>query len=187
MRISKQKFTRRNLIIIVIVILLLAGAGVTAWALTGGFSSNDAKKDDTKPENTVDYGNATEEQKEAGNKAKEDFINREYGSASPQPSQSPAVSDITMTITSAGQFDGNLQVRTILETLNANGTCKLTMSHEGSDPIVRSVGTQAMGTYSVCQGFDVPTSGLEKGQWNLRVEYSSGESGGFAERKVDII
>lgn len=186
MRINKQKITRRNITIAAIVILLLIGTGVAAWALMGGFGSDNADNNDTKPENTVDYESATEEQKKAGSKAKEDFIDREYGSPSPQPSQSPALSNIAVTITSAGQFDGNLQIRTIIETLKINGVCQLTMSREGSEPVIRSAGTQVMGTYSVCQGFDIPTSGLRKGQWNLKVEYSNDGSGGSAERKVDI-
>lgn len=184
MRINKQKITRRNIIIIALAILIVLVAGGAAWALTGGFQEGDSKKETPKPENTVDYSEATDAQKEAGSRAKEDFINKQ-DEAIAQPSQSPSA-NTPLTITSVVQRDDTLQIRIIVDTATPGGACRMKLSREGSTSIIQTADTQQMGTYNVCKGFDIPVSGLEKGQWTVSIDYVNGESKGVAEKKVDI-
>lgn len=187
MRINKQKINKQKIAIILILSLIM-GSGL-ALGITA-FNNNDrpdsAKTDTTRAENSIDYDDATDKQKEAGIKAKESFIDRyDSGIQSPQDSQ-PNLSDVVVTITSVSQQDDMLQVRAIIESVT-EGMCRINLSRDGSRPISYSADTQNMGSYSVCQGFDVPLEDLEKGSWDIRIEFENSTSKGSAEKRVEVV
>lgn len=187
MRINKHKqlLSKHKIIIAIVITVLFLGVGAATWALTGGVDDfGESYEDAFKPENTVNLEDATDEQKTAGNKAKEDFINRQDDK---NPEETPVPSaNVSVTITSVSQRDGDLQVRTIIDTTTSGGSCKFTMSREGNTPVVIDAGIQIMGSYAVCQGFDVRLAGFEKGEWNMRLEYVNGMSSGMTERKITV-
>ncbi len=169
------------------VLLLLSGAA--AFALLSPLSPFSHKQDNAdRPENTVSYDPATEEQKKAGEEAKKEALAQQE--AREKQNQSPTPADegktIDMTISSVSQSGGMLQIRTTIETRDSGGKCVLTLSKEGRPNITQEAGTQIQGSYSVCKGFDVPTASLAKGSWRAVVNYTSSGGKGEASQQVDV-
>lgn len=126
-------------------------------------------------DNNVNYDNATEEQQQAGNDTKEDAVNTD---------NTPSASNIA--ITAANQQGEILIVRTTITGLDDDGTCTLVLSNTGSDDITIIAGTQTLGSYSVCKGFDVPVATISKGTWKLKITYSGQGKNSVAVRDVLI-
>lgn len=153
--------TKKTFILILVGVLALALAVIFTLYVSGlgPFASNDEVID--RPENSVDYTDpATKEQVDAGNKAKEDFINKDENNGN---------STVQVSISSVSQNNQTLSIRTIV-TGDTNGTCDLTLSRSGETSITDSVSTQNMGQYNVCAGFDLDISGLSKGEWSLSIK-----------------
>lgn len=187
MQIKKQTSSRKYWIAGVIILLLLGGAA--AFAFFSPLSPFSNKQDTAvRPENTVSYESATEEQKKAGEEAKKEALARQE--AQEKLNQSPTPSDevktIDMTISSVSQNDGMLEIRTTIETRDTNGKCVLTLSKEGRSNITQEAGTQIQGSYSVCKGFDVPTASLIKGSWRAVVNYAGSSGKGEASQQVEV-
>lgn len=118
--------------------------------------------------NSVDYGPATEEQKDAGYAAKKQALD-----PSPTPkSNGSNTQGPTIDITSVNQDNGVLSIRTTIDSTNANGVCNLLMTKDGSSPITQQVELDDYGSYSVCKGFDIPKTSLSSGNWHITVSYS---------------
>lgn len=172
---SKNKF-----IIPAIALLVLAAisVGLLYYYKVGPFASKGAGQD------AVNYKKPTKEQVDAGTSAKKDFESRtteasheRQAANGEQPaSQAGQVSTI---ISSANMNGATLGVRTILQTIDSSGSCKLTLSKTGEQSLVKTAGTQTMGSYSSCQGFDIDTTSLAKGDWQLQLTYtgSAGQTG----------
>lgn len=118
-------------------------------------------------ENDINYRPATTEQKDAGVKAKEEFLNREEITTD-------NTNDL-ITITSANNKNDTLSVRTIINRIDNDGTCVFTLSKEGQNTVKKEAATQAVGSYSVCEGFDIPSNDLMMGDWNAEVQYYSSD------------
>ncbi|HEX6416342.1 MAG TPA: hypothetical protein VFZ62_02340 [Candidatus Saccharimonadales bacterium] len=180
----KQSSNKKKIIITSIAIAVLVAAGASAYFLNQGSNQED------RPENTPDYNAPSDEQKNAGAKAKEDFIKRqdEAEKNKDQDGQNGSTgTPVGLTISSAGQNGSTLQIRTIIEALDDNGTCSLELTKTGADVVTQEAGTQILGSYSVCKGFDIPTEGMQKGSWQAKISYkgSNGQSGS-AQRAVEV-
>lgn len=185
MRITENKYSKKTKIIFAAVTAVILTGGV-AGALLLPISPFAINKDEIKPENTVDYKESSDDQKQAGYDAKEDFINKhENSSSSPGVDDGSSLSDIvTMTISSANQVEQTYQIRTIIEVLDNEGLCVLTLEKSGQEPITQEVGTQILGSYSVCKGFDVPIS--EKGEWQLGITYKGSAGQGSVKQSIGV-
>jgi len=94
---------------------------------------------------------------------------------------------ITGSINYASATDDTLKVRvTITELLNS-GTCTLTLSNAttGSSTTYKA-DIIANPSSSTCDGFNIPTKNLAKGDYNISVHLSSGDKSGVASSKVTI-
>ena len=190
MRLIRNKnHKRRNIIIASVAVAALAGGVAAALLLPSSpFALN--KRPADRPENTVSYDKPTKEEKDAGEKAKEDFINRTQNDSSksnPSPTdQNDSNPDAYMTISSANQNGQTYQIRVIIYALDRTGTCTLTLSRQGSDNVVQTAGTQILGSYSVCQGFDIPTTQLAKGDWQAEIKYNGNAGKATATQSIKI-
>lgn len=162
-------------------IILAAGVGLV-FALNPTVPVSDSASD---PQNTddVNYQPPTEEQKEAGNEAKENTIDKDPGS-NPTPPDSGSQS-VGVEITSADPRNNPLQVRTLIQTVNP-GTCTLTLSRDGYNTITKSATNQALSSTSTCRGFDIPINNLAKGTWKLTVDFKSSKYNGSVSQNVTI-
>lgn len=180
---SKSHTNKMKIIIISLLSALLILGGVATWY----FLRNGAHSDD-RPENTVDYNSATNEQKEAGARAKQEFIDRIEGSSSDtgQPNASGQDNYIKIIISSSNQDGQMYQIRTIISTIASDGSCTLELTKSGVGAITQVVDIQPQGAYSVCKGFDIPLESMQKGTWQARVSYKGISGQGIAEKEIEI-
>ena len=173
-------------IYIIVAIALLVLAGTTVAALFVPFSPFAINKDGSdKPENTVNYDKPTDEQKEAGNQAKEDFIKEHENNEASVPSDGSSSTVVGVSIATFQQ-GSTLQIRTIIESVDVSGSCTLTLSRTGYENLVRSAQTQSQGSYSVCQGFDIDVSSLEAGSWMVTVDFAAQGKSGTTQKVVEL-
>ncbi len=168
---------KQRRIVLAATILLLTGAGVGYYFINTS---------DEPRENVVNYEEPTKEQVSTGQTAKKEFLDK-TDSSSDQQDVPPESSDnnISMQVSSMSQRDGVLKIRTIIQDA-ISGACKLTLK-QGSAKLEFSADTQNMGSYSVCKGFDVPVTDLNKGEWQVQVDYINSEgSTGSAIKQVTI-
>lgn len=171
------------IIISVVAAVLIVAGGVSAFYLSRTSPQNN-QSDKSTPNNTIDYGAATTDQKKAGEDAKKDFLERtesETKTDTPtQPSSSSSVS-----ISSINQEGAIVKIRTVVSAQTA-GNCKLTLSMPGQADVVRTADTQDMGSYSTCKGFDVDTSTMTKGTWKATLYFSGDASGVVSTDIVEV-
>lgn len=191
MKINKSSKTYKK-IVVISAIVLIAAPVCGAWYVHQQQSkTNTPASKETKPENTVNYDTATEQEKAAGLQAKKDFSKR----VESQPAELDTPKDpvagsgaaaVPVTITSAVVQEGILQVRAIVSATAAEGQCNLRMTKTGQAEVVRQAELMAMNSYFICKGFDIDTASLTKGEWQVVVSYSSNTGAGRADKAVTI-
>ncbi len=173
---------RKNIKIPIIIIVLCAIVGILALLIVVNKTTNSSPTTTQEPRSTVDYKNASEDQVSAGDAAKGDFSKRdseaslERQEANGTPSEQK--SDTAVVISSTTINSGIVSIRSILQTIDSSGTCSVSLT-KASKILSRSSGTQSMGSYSTCSGFDINTSDLSSGEWEIQLNYkgSSGQAG----------
>ncbi|EDK72668.1 hypothetical protein TM7_0169 [candidate division TM7 genomosp. GTL1] len=190
MKIIKKSSKKKKVLFAAMVLALVFGGGVVFAAINkvgpfAGQTSTDAN-------NQINYDPPTDEQKESGDQAadKENADTSEDLPAKPsgndESTTPPAdTQKVGVQITAANQNSGQLQVRTIIQTVNP-GTCTLKLSRSGSQSITQTAPTQPLSSTSTCQGFNVSTSGLAKGAWHLTVTFKGANQQGTATEEVTI-
>lgn len=136
-------------------------------------------------EKQVDLQKPSETQVDAGTTAKTDFEKRTTeASQERQNANGPApttnTSETVQTLISSSNVNGStLSVRSIIQTIDGSGNCTITLSKTGSPDVTKTAGTNTMGSYSTCAGFDIDISALAKGDWTIKLVYtgSAGQSG----------
>lgn len=144
-------------------------------------SNNDTAKE---VKNGVNYSSPTNDQQKAGDQAKEDFINKQDQASNGSTEDSGK--NVTVSISSSGQNSSTYAIRTIIDTLDDNGTCVLTMKKAGQTDYTQTVGTQILSSYSVCKGFDIPVNNLATGDWQATIKYQSSKGQGSVQQVVTI-
>lgn len=180
MKINKKAASKKKVIIILIVLVLLVASAFIVWFF---YLKTDAK---VREENSVSYDPATELQQNTGLDAKADF-NEKYYSDQPEEEESADQSkEVEVLISSIGQTDNQLTIATSVYTVNEPGTCRLVLGKEGSENITREAKLHSLATYSACEDFNIDTSILGKGEWNISVEYEGSETFGSTVSKVTL-
>jgi cytoskeletal protein RodZ len=170
--IRKQKLLTPKKALVVAGITLVVAAialGAMAYTKTGLFAVNsqqssasnasnntaaDAPSDNTDTNNTDENTTPTE-------KTPVDNQPTDNGSTTPK-------NTVTASITAANQNGDTLQIRTLIESVDTKGTCSLTLL-KGNSKVTRSADIQALASSSTCKGFDIPTSALSPGEWELTI------------------
>lgn len=180
--------SKKKLIILITTLIVVAAAGA-------GYYFFRTQSEERVGENTISYSKPTDDQLDAGQQAKKDFIERteaQSGSTSGNDStnghdSAPADTSVAVQITSASQAGGVLRARTIISVIDNTGSCTATLKKSGSANITETAGVQSMGSYSVCKGFDIDTASMEKGTWSLSIDYAGGAGQkGVATKEVSI-
>lgn len=147
---------------------------------------------------SINYDKPTDEQKQAGNDAKRETVERdaqqqEHKPSASQTDQTPVPtpqqsgkSKVEVSITAANQNGSIFQVRSVLFTLANSGTCTLTLT-KGTATVIKTAKVQAQATSSACLGFDIPTSELSPGVWHLTINFENETVTGTAEKDITII
>lgn len=180
---SIQKTSKRNkkgLLLIAVVAIVLLGLGVGVYAFRDRIFNTPTNTSTKAPTvNTPSLDPPTSEQQDAGDKAKEDFINNQDNPQTPSGNS-------TITISSNSLNGGTYQIRTIISEIDDNGSCTLTMTADGKPTITQTVGTQTMGSYSVCKGFDISSTTLGNTQWLAKVEYKGAAGSATTQKNIKV-
>lgn len=178
MRINKNiNHTKRNVIIIAAVSLLLLG-GAGTWYFLNNSGSQELR------ENAVDYNPPTDEQKAAGLNAKSEFNKAHYDTQADEPKDTGTKKEVGLLISSMNQHDNTLTIAASMEVLDDSGVCNLKLSRTGFEAVTAQVKTFKITTYSACEDFNVDVAALEKGEWNVEVDYVGDSAKGSADTKV---
>lgn len=180
----KQTKKHKKIIIAGFAIAMLVFGGYSVFAVTQNIWPFSAEKAEN-----VDHNPPSDEQRQAGEEASRRAKEEPEPTSDLDPKQNDSseggdASDIAISITSAEQQEGQLQIRTLIHSIQS-GSCALTLS-SGGQTITRSADTHNMASSSTCMGFDIPLSTLTSGEWNITVEYQGQDASGSATQTIRI-
>lgn len=169
---SKINMKQKKVIIGTLVILLL---------FVGAFFIFKYEKDSSSrsQDNQVNYNPPTEEEQKAADTQKEKNLQREQIDES-----SPQTQNANIVIVDASQYENIVEVRAYVSNLYENGgKCTATLTN-GNLTVRKASDAFKDATTTQCGAIDIPLSEFStKGNWNLKVSYSSGSSNGESENK----
>jgi hypothetical protein len=184
MKALRQKHNRKKVFIITAIILLLGAGGYTAYAASAELWPFQKSSDGTN--HGVDYNPPTNEQKEAGDRTKDETINNAEQEQSNPPTAKPTgKQSVGVTITSANQNGSFLQIRTLIQALDS-GTCTLTLQKGTAAAITKTSSVQPLANSTTCQGFNIKTSELAPGKWTIKLVFESSKYKGSTTGEVVI-
>lgn len=189
MQLQKQKSRKKPLIITLLIVLCVAvTAGV--WYFLHA-RSQQSESYTTKP--------ATQQEKDAGAQTKQDSINNSNQSGTSDTStnsdkQSGASTDTgssasapttNITVSASAQNGSTYQIRFLISSVVTGGNCQLTLT-KGSATVTKQAAVQSLAQSSTCQGFDIPTSELSTGTWNVAMQLSGSSHTGSATGTIEV-
>jgi len=183
---NKKRFPKKLIITAGVVILLIAGALTYVYAFNGNLFGWTAPRTTTTGNTSIDYGPPTSEQKKSGTQTKSGSTNSSDTPPAPTPITGSTKKTVQVTITAANQNGSTLQIRTLIGAVEDTGTCALTLTRTGQTTVTKTAGTQALASTSTCKGFDVPTSELSTGAWQVLITYDSSTLTGSATKVITL-
>jgi len=160
MKISQKKRSKKPLILSLLAGILIVIAA--AYILIAKPFSPSAHSE-VAPTNTVNYGPATDQEKQDSTSAKQNAVN----SQEPQPQQNSSIS-VTITRTTNGSGATPVSIRTLINGAKT-GTCDVTFTKNGQPDLIKTFTIIYQATSSSCNG-DVPTSEFSSGgEWQTSV------------------
>ena len=180
MKINKDHrfFTPKKLLITLVIIVLGLGSYVAYAIFSASRQSSTREFQDS-----INYEPPTDEQKEAGDKQKEETISKNDDAAS--ASNNDQRQDIKVSYTALNQADGQLLVRALIDTVTNDGVCALTLT-KGDVVVTKTAGTQSGPSSSTCKGFNVLVSELSSGEWTVQLQVEVGTRQGKVLQKVTV-
>lgn len=197
MKIIKPKSKKAPLLItgIAIAALLAIGSVVYVYAFDGNLFGWHKPY----PNDSVNYNEATQDQKDAGTQAKQNSANTDIKSAegankptssgsdplpAPQPQPSGKAS-VGVSITASSQAGSIYQIRSLISALTSNGSCTLTLT-KGSATVIKTAKVQTLANSATCQGFDIPVSELSPGTWSVSLVFENSEIQGNTTATITV-
>lgn len=193
---NKKRIPKKLIITASAVLLLVAGALTYVYAFNGSLFGWKASQSATSG-NGVNYGPATSEQQKSGSQIKSGSANNQPDSSksptspsdtppTPTPIPGSTKKNVQVTITAANQNGSLLQVRAIISNVTNTGTCTLTLSKSGQTTITKTAAIQPLPSSSTCKGFDIATSELTPGTWQLALHFENSTLVGDASKSVSV-
>lgn len=183
---KKQKTLWIILIIISILAIYLASAKYFAFF---PFASNQPKsnvdsptklKTEQTPEKTTP--DKAEQPDQSPEREIEKDLPTQYEGEDPNSS-----TNLTGTITYKAVSDGQLVLRTNINQSLGSGSCVLKLTHSSSGRVVtKQVNIIANPSSATCEGFNVATSELGSGLWNINIRISSSGKTGILTSTVEL-
>lgn len=173
----KSKSSKKKIILITAGVVLLALAG-TAFAIYG------ANQEAQQTQDTAQFQDANPISGESKEKQQSHEDEHKEHSADSHNDAAPDTS-LNVTFTSVFQMDSVVRVRAEVDALIEGGTCKLTLV-KGSSIVTKTAATYPTANVSTCQGFDVATSELASGTWDVTLEITKDTQSGKTSTTVDV-
>lgn len=173
---STKRRSKKPLIIIAIVVLVLLGGYIayaatsSSWPFTQKDASHTSDNTNLTPTNSKDNSQTTDTNSPADHTPVQNDT----------PSGDKTSSNkLTGVITSNSVSNGQLVLRTTINQLVEDGTCDLTLTNSSTGKVVkRSASIIANPSSSTCEGFNIPTSDLGSGSWDITINLTSGDRTG---------
>ena len=192
---KKDKSRKKTIIIATIIVLVLAGSGLVytysqnIWPFSDTSTQtteqrDDAETDDTSTtepnQNPNEDDTNTSEPDEKANKTPPQYT-------TPDEDDTNNTSNLSGVISSQSVQGDTLVIRTTINELLGSGSCQLTLTRTSDGKKVsRTSGIIQNPSTSSCKGFDIATSQLGDGTWNIRIVVKSGNKTGTFTGKVQI-
>lgn len=182
----RQKSSKRKVILIALAVTIIVCAGfvgVYVGALKKplfGWPQEYAQTEELKSKD-VDTDKPSDDEKQAGDQAKTETIEKDKQSNEPQPSTTP----IQVTLTASGRNGDIYQLRYLIDNAITSGACKLTLT-KGSQTVTQEAAVQVLGGSSTCAGFNIPMNSVSSGEWKATITVTSGDRNGTSTDTVSI-
>lgn len=171
MQINKKQSSNTSKKILIIVLAAAATAAVAYGVYLMYFAPKPATN--TGPQDTINYEPPTDEQKAAGDRQKEETINKTDDNNDPPNGED----SISVSYTAVNQTDGQLLVRALIGAVSNDGTCSLTLT-KGDAVVKKTAGMQSGPNSSTCKGFNISVSELSPGNWTILLQVKIGSEQG---------
>lgn len=178
----KNATSAKKYILSALAVALLIGCGVGAFFI---YNENRVESSTT----SVNLDEPTDDQKKAGEQSKSSTIDSDTSNSNTDTSSESSKnntsssqdtqSDSTTTgmqITANTQNDGIYQLRVLINTVVSNSTCTLILTKD-NHMVTKTAKAQALAQSSTCEGFNIPTSELEPGTWQITVKLEGDATG----------
>jgi hypothetical protein len=184
----KKTATKKPLLLATLLILFTLGLSGIAYA-TFSNNSKEASLDEQQDTDQPATPPSSKEEVNTGTAIKQGNVDNTStpNESNPTPTND-AVSgkQIVGTEITGINKDGNvLIIRTLIQAIDNNGSCIITMTGPGNT-YTETVSTQASARVSTCKGFNVPLSSLSSGKWSVKIDYRSETAQGYAISEVEI-
>jgi cytoskeletal protein RodZ len=176
----KPKSSKKKIIFLILGIIALLVAGVVGYAL---YNTQQKNTKDTNETSDFKDANPLDEQSEKQQQSYEDQKKEEQAD---NHDNTPPDATLEITFTSVGQMDATVRVRAEINALLEGGTCTLTLTKDTST-LTKTAATYPTANASTCQGFDIPTTELSAGTWNITLEVTKDGQSGRATTTVDVL
>lgn len=184
---NKQNKSSKKVIITLVLLLLVIGTSVGAYIILNQNDSNSAQEDKK---------NGTEKDKNSNsNKNKNDEYNSNNNPVEHESEkeitpgyegENPNLNDsLTGSINYTGVAGNNLIIRTTINQTISSGSCEISLTN-GSTTVTRTSGIIPNPSSSSCEGFDIPTSELGSGNWEITIKITSNDKSGVLKGTAKI-
>ena len=169
MKISNRKTIIHKRIIttlLAIVAIVVAGLVLSYTQKIGPFSTSN-QSSNMSPEDTSRYEDSSPSSDSKDAPTSSNSV-KTHGSTSEEAN---TAGKNAISITSAQELDDIVRIRTLISDITSDGTCNLLVTSNGKT-YTDAADVQALANSSTCKGFEVPTSSLPSGTWNITVDYT---------------
>lgn len=169
MRVKQNKSHKKAVVITIVAALLVAGGVFAYFTLWAPNKSETDSSDKSKQNSQVD--DAKDSDAKTNNTDTKNEVNGDENKTPVQyEGDDPNTSDtLTGVISYKSVVGSNLVIRTTINQLISSGTCNLTLS-SGQKTVTRTANIMQNPSSSSCEGFDIPTSELGSGTWNINIK-----------------
>jgi cytoskeletal protein RodZ len=174
----KSKSSKKKIIIILLcvaAVIAIAGSGYAIYKMN---QNNQQDQDTAEFKDANPISEESEEKQQSYEEQK-----KEQGAEHTEDTAPDA--PLTVTFTSVEQQDSIVRVRATVDALVSEGTCTLTLTKNG-ESVTKTAATFVTAHTSTCQGFDIPTSELSAGTWDVTLEVTKDGRSGRATATVNI-
>ena len=189
MRINKQsKRSKRILFIALAVLLLVCFVAAVVWARSSSnnTSSETPAVSGQKSDKKTVSQEAESSQKSPTPESTEPTTEKEKERPPQYEGPSSTISEtLTGSINYSAVAGNTLIIRTTINQMVSSGFCEITLSN-GSKRVTKSSGLVQNPSSSTCQGFDIPTSELGAGNWNISIKVSGDGKTGTLNGGVEL-
>ena len=179
----KHSNKKRNLAILSTLTVFFLG--LAAYAVFFYTHTDKSTQTNTTTGHTDTLSNEVKEQADSPDTAQNTSKNPVESTDSENKTTSPDGSP-EITITALNQSGDVLQVRALINELWTDGQCALTLSKSGSNSIVKYAKTQPLSSQSTCAGFNVDTSQMDKGTWNVKITVTKDDQTATVSKDIEI-